>query len=73
MQRDINEAESKMNINVQDYQLNIQNINSNEGKSNLMILTNDEFGKIILSWKNFKEFYRVLDVSTVCSNCGGNL
>ena len=62
-----------MNINVQDYQLNIQNMNSNEGKSNLMILTNDEFGKIILSWKNFKEFHRVLDVSTVCSNCGGNL
>ncbi len=64
LQKDVNEADPKMIINVQDFELNIQNINSQEGKSNLMILTNDEFGKIQLSWKNFKEFYRVLDVST---------
>ena len=64
LQKDVNEADPTMIINVQDFELNIQNINSQEGKSNLMILTNDEFGKIQLSWKNFKEFYRVLDVST---------
>ena len=51
-----------MILNWPDYSIHVQHKDCQEKKFNLLILKNENF-KVKFSWKSFKEFNHVLDVS----------